>query len=261
MPDASRRSVRVGLLAAAGMAAVYAAVVGGLPGSLAHLGEQVRADWILLGPIIIGFGAQVGLVVELRRRRQALGTAAAAGATGTTGSTVGMVACCAHHLADLAPLAAATGAATILSAYRTWFMAAGLAMTAVGVAVALLMLRADPAPSATEPATRPAVQTADAGGVVVSATLERLDAQGALIGLALDTHSGALDADLVTAAGLTVGDTPWPAVAWDGDPPGGHHRAGTLHFDATGPPTGSVRLDLEGLPAPVTLTWSGEEAP
>ena len=145
MADASRRSVRAGLLAAAGMAAVYAAVVGGLSGSLAHLGEQVRADWFLLGPIILGFGVQVGLVVELRRRRQALGTAAAAGATGATGSTVGMVACCAHHIADLAPLAAATGAATILSAYRTWFMAAGLAMTAVGVAVAASRLRHLPA--------------------------------------------------------------------------------------------------------------------
>ena len=141
----SRRSARVGALAAVGMTAGYAAVVGGLSGSLAHLGEQVRADWYLLAPIIAGFGVQVALVVELRRRRRALRTAAAAGATGAAGSTVGMIACCAHHIADLAPLVAATGAATMLSAYRTWFMAAGLAATLAGITFAASRLRHLPA--------------------------------------------------------------------------------------------------------------------
>lgn len=141
MSPGSRSSVALGLAAAGAMAVVYGAVVGGLSGSLAHLVEQARTDWFLLAPIIAGFGAQVGLVVELRRRRRALRTAAAAGATGATGSTVGMVACCAHHVADLAPFVAATGAATVLSAYRIWFMAIGLAVTVVGVALAGTRLR------------------------------------------------------------------------------------------------------------------------
>ena len=145
MPPAAVRSVRVGVLAAVGMAAVYAAVVGGLSGSIDHLLEQVRLDWYLLGPIIAGFGVQLGLLAELRRRRQVLRTVAAAGASGATGSTVGMVACCAHHVVDLAPLAAAAGAATFLSTYRSWFMVVGLTATAVGVAVAASRLRHLPA--------------------------------------------------------------------------------------------------------------------
>jgi hypothetical protein len=145
VPPGSRRSVAIGLAAVGGMAAVYGALVGGLSGSLAHLVEQARTDWFLLAPILAGFGAQVGLVIELRRRRRALRTAAATGATGAAGSSIGMVACCAHHVADLAPLVAATGAAAVLSAYRVWFMAVGLAVTLVGVALAGARLRHLPA--------------------------------------------------------------------------------------------------------------------
>src|SRR6266536_2504516 len=83
----SARSVRVGVAAAGLLAGVYVAVVGGAS------------------------GLQVALMAELRqRRRQArLAAAATGGAAGT--SAVGMVACCAHHVADLAPLAGLTGAA------------------------------------------------------------------------------------------------------------------------------------------------------
>ena len=51
-------------------------------------------------------------------------------------STVGMVACCAHHLADLAPFIAATGAATFLTDFRVPFMVTGLGVNAVGVLLA-----------------------------------------------------------------------------------------------------------------------------
>jgi hypothetical protein len=135
------RSARIGLIGAAAMAAVYAAVVGGLSGSLGHLADQVRTDWYLLGPIITGFGIQVGLVAELRQRRRHLHTATVAAATGGTGSTVGMVACCAHHIADIAPFIAATGAATFLVGYRMWLMAAGLAVTMAGITLAARRLR------------------------------------------------------------------------------------------------------------------------
>ncbi len=107
----SARSVRVGVAAAGLLAGVYVAVVGGASG-LDHLAGQARADWYLLVPILAGFGVQVALMAELRqRRRQArLAAAATGGAAGT--SAVGMVACCAHHVADLAPLAGLTGAAS-----------------------------------------------------------------------------------------------------------------------------------------------------
>jgi hypothetical protein len=91
--------------------------------------------------VIAGFGVQVGLIVELRRRQGPARPAAAAGAAGAGGSTVGMIACCAHHLAELAPFVAVTGAATFLVTYRLAFMAVGLAATAAGITVALRRLR------------------------------------------------------------------------------------------------------------------------
>ena len=53
-----------------------------------------------------------------------------------------MVACCAHHLADLLPLVGATGAAAFLTDYRDLFMSSGIAVNAVGIAVAARALHA-----------------------------------------------------------------------------------------------------------------------
>jgi len=65
--------------------------------------------------------------------RRARGTAAAATATGTGTSTVAMVACCAHHVTDALPVLGLSGAAIFLNDYRIPFMAAGLAVNALGV--------------------------------------------------------------------------------------------------------------------------------
>lgn len=136
-----RRSVFVGLLAAAGMAVSYAAVVGGFSKSAAHLADQVAADWYLLVPIVAGFGVQVGLMSELRLRHRLHRGAAAAGVAGAGASTVGMVACCAHHIADLAPFLGATAAATFLTDYRLPFMAFGLLINLIGIAIVARRLR------------------------------------------------------------------------------------------------------------------------
>ena len=47
----------------------------------------------------------------------------------------------------------------------------------------------------------------------------------------LDTHTGSLDQDLVAIVRL-VDDKgrEYKAIKWEGDPPGGHHREGTLSF-------------------------------
>ena len=137
----NRRSIRIGALASAGMAAFYAVVVGGLSGSLGHLLEQMGADWYLLVPIVAGFGVQVALVAELRRRNRLRAGAAATGAAGAGASTAGMVACCAHHVADLTPFIGATAAATVLTEYRLPFIAGGLSVNAVAIAIAAHRLR------------------------------------------------------------------------------------------------------------------------
>lgn len=123
------------------MAAFYALVVGSLSGSLNHLLDQVASDWYLLLPIVVGFGIQVALMVELRRRHRTHRGVATSGAAGAGASTFGMVACCAHHVADLAPFVGATAAATFLYDYRLPFMLAGLGVNSVGIAIAARRLR------------------------------------------------------------------------------------------------------------------------
>ena len=140
----NRRSVRTGGLGAAGLIVLYALVVGLASGSVDHLADQARQDWYLLVPIIVGFGVQVGLMSELRRRHRLHRAAMAAGGTGTAGSAAGMVACCAHHLADLAPFLGASGAAAFLYDRRVAFMLGGLAVNAIGVSVAVRRLRRFP---------------------------------------------------------------------------------------------------------------------
>jgi len=51
--------------------------------------------------------------------------------------------------------------------------------------------------------------------------------------IALDTHSGSLDQDLMQSAVLLTdtGQELTP-LRWEGAEPGGHHRAGTLFFNA-----------------------------
>lgn len=137
-------SVRSGAVAGAALVVVYVVVVAGASGSWTHLAGQSRQDWYYLVAIVLGFGAQVTLLSELRRRRRLQHRAAAAGGVGASASTVGMVACCAHHLAELAPFVAATGAAAVLTDNRVGFMLLGIVVNAAGVAVAARRLRHDP---------------------------------------------------------------------------------------------------------------------
>jgi hypothetical protein len=135
------RSVRTGALASAGLALFYVVVVAGASGSWDHFTDQARLDWYYLVLIVGGFGIQVALMSELRRRHRLHHSVAAASGAGAGASTVGMVACCAHHLADLAPFIGATGAAAFLTDYRIPFMVVGIGVNALGVTIAARRLR------------------------------------------------------------------------------------------------------------------------
>ena len=136
-----RRSLAWGVAASAAMAVFYATVVGLVSGSVDHLLDQARTDWYLLAAIILGFGTQVALMVELRHRHRLNHGTLAAGGTGTGASAVGMIACCAHHLADLLPVLGATGAAAFLLDWRIPFMVAGIAVNALGITTAARRLQ------------------------------------------------------------------------------------------------------------------------
>jgi hypothetical protein len=144
----SRNAVRAGIVAAAALGLFYALVVGTV-GGLEHLAQQTVDDWPWLVLILAGFGTQIGLFVELRRRRRLDADVRAAAGTGAGASAVGMVACCAHHVADLAPIIGASGAAVFLTEYRTPIMVAGIGINALGVFLAARRLGRTPAPAVT----------------------------------------------------------------------------------------------------------------
>lgn len=101
-----------------------------------------------------------------------------------------------------------------------------------------------------------AAKTVTAGEITVRLEPHHLDASGAEFAVTLDTHSEELDMDLVAGATLLVNDTEWPATAWDGDGPSGHHREGRLRFDAAGSAAGPVEITLDGFPEPVAAQWA-----
>lgn len=82
-----------------------------------------------------------------------------------------------------------------------------------------------------------AAQTSRRGGVTVSVTPKDVAAGAPRwdFEVVFDTHSVDLNHDLVKSAALidAAGDRHAP-LAWDGDPPGGHHRKGVLRFKPLG---------------------------
>jgi hypothetical protein len=103
--------------------------------------------------------------------------------------------------------------------------------------------------------TRLSTRTVEIGGLEVKATPTRLDARGAIFTVVFDTHTGAPTIDVARSARLIVDGTVWANAVWSGDGPRGHHRSGTLRFDAAGPARGTARLTISGLDAPLTMTW------
>lgn len=121
-------------------------------------------------------------------------------------------------------------------------------------ALALALALSGPPAATAQPATRPAVaaQTSRAGGVTVKVTPKDLaaDAQRWQFEVVFDTHSVDLSHDLIKSASLVdaAGRRHAP-LAWDGDPPGGHHRKGVLSF-APLKGVDEVRLQIRDVAVP-----------
>lgn len=75
----------------------------------------------------------------------------------------------------------------------------------------------------------------------------------------LDTHSQDLSDDLVkTSALLDAQGVRYAPLAWEGAPPGGHHREGVLRFKGLGPAPGAFELQIRrtGEGAPRSFRWT-----
>ncbi len=109
------------------------------------------------------------------------------------------------------------------------------------IACALALALFGPAATMAQPATPKALpaQTSRGGSVTVSVTPKDVaaDAQHWRFEVVFDTHTVDLNHDVAKSASLidAAGGRHAP-LAWDGDPPGGHHRKGVLSFK----PLGSV---------------------
>jgi YHS domain-containing protein len=96
--------------------------------------SQFSEFWYYIVPLAGGFGIQVALYAQLRqviRRSRASGTVLAA--SGTT-STVAMISCCAHYLANVAPVLGATGLVALAAQFQVELFWIGLAFNAAGIA-------------------------------------------------------------------------------------------------------------------------------
>lgn len=154
------RPVLFGLLGTIGLLVLYLGLVS-LAEGWSHAVELLWEDLWLVGPILAGFGVQVGLYTYLKTglHAAARGTGTLTGAGGGT-STAAMVACCAHHVTDVLPLLGLSAAATFLAEYRIPFMLVGLATNLIGIGVMVYLIvrqrrclvacepKVEPAPSA-----------------------------------------------------------------------------------------------------------------
>jgi hypothetical protein len=90
----------------------------------------------------------------------------------------------------------------------------------------------------------------DAAGVHVVVTPKAVDATAKVweFDVAMDTHIRPLGEDIAAAAVLVddSGHRSTP-VAWQGDPPGGHHRRGVLRFNAPSEESKAFELQLTGV--------------
>jgi hypothetical protein len=112
-----------------------------------------------------------------------------------------------------------------------------------GVLAAVAALALAVAVSAAELETR----TSSAAGVTVKVTPKDVAPGSAtwVFAIVLDTHSQDLSDDLVKSSSLldARGGRQAP-IAWEGAPPGGHHREGVLRFKGLGPAPGAFELQI-----------------
>ncbi len=102
-------------------------------------------------------------------------------------------------------------------------------------------------------------RTSSATAVMISATPHPLTGTVWEFDIALNTHSVALTDDLAKTATLVAdGGKPLAALAWQGDPSGGHHRKGVLQFKPISPLPKSLELRItrEGEPQPRVFQWT-----
>lgn len=109
-------------------------------------------------------------------------------------------------------------------------------------------------------AAEPGTQKSSERGVTVTVTPQSFgtDAKSWDFKVVLDTHSQNLVDDLLKTTALLAGGASLTPIAWEGSPPGGHHREGTLRFTPVKPLPQSVELQMQrpGETVPRSFRWN-----
>ena len=73
----------------------------------------------------------------------------------------------------------------------------------------------------------------------------------------LETHTQTLNDDLAKSSALVAEGKRYAPLAWEGAPPGGHHRKGVLRFKAIipQPPSVELQIRLAGEMSPRSFHW------
>lgn len=101
-------------------------------------------------------------------------------------------------------------------------------------------------------------QSSREGGVSVQVTPRLVSGSVWEFEFSINTHSGDLSEDLTKAVVLVAdGGASHAPLAWEGAPPGGHHRKGVLRFKAISPQPQAIELKLQrpGEPSPRVFRW------
>lgn len=108
-----------------------------------------------------------------------------------------------------------------------------------------------------QPATTMA-RTSVGGGVTVSVTLGRFTSSEWMFKVVLDTHTQALDDDLLKTAVLMVDGIELHPAIWSA-PPSAHHREAILVFSAPSrrPAKVELRITRSNEPQPRVFRWDG----
>ena len=129
---ASKRPFIVGIFGTLSLLVFYFTVVS-LISDTQFAVSQFQKFWYYIVTLAIGFGIQVGLYTYLRQAiRSTEGSGKMLAVSGGT-STAAMITCCAHYLANIAPLIATAGVITFLTQYQVQFFWVGLAFNIGGI--------------------------------------------------------------------------------------------------------------------------------
>jgi len=104
-----------------------------------------------------------------------------------------------------------------------------------------------------------AAQVSNERQIKITATLQNIPREAKTLDfeVTLETHTHALSDGLENSSVLIADGKQYKPLSWDGTPPGGHHRKGTLHFKAIDPFPASVELQIRliGDASPRSFKW------